>query len=271
MKTRLLFVPLLIALVASLAACGGGSAQVPANAVAMVGSTPVTIAQFNDYFAQAKAQAVAHGQPAPQAGTPQYTAMKNAVVAELVQIAEVKQQAPKEGVSVTPAEVTKYISNLVKTSYSGSMKEFTAALTQQGLTLKAAQQAVYINLLAMKINTKVTASATVTVAQEKAYYNANPSTHTTQPTLDIPASKKLANKIEQELKHGASFAKLAKQYSQDPGSAAQGGKYTATGAGVPAYQNVAFTLKTGQLSGLVDATSAANGGYGFFIIKALGP
>jgi foldase protein PrsA len=270
MNTRLLFVPLLIALVASLAACGGGT-QVPANAIAVVGKTPITIAKFNDYFAQAEATTVAQGGQKPQAGTPQYTSMKNTVVAELVQIAEVEQQAPKEGVSVTPSDVDKYISNLVKTSYGGSMKKFTDALKGQGLTMKAAQQAVYIRLLATKIHDKVVATAKVTVAQEKAYYNANPSTHTTQPTLDIAASKKLANTIEQKLKHGASFAKLAKQYSQDPGSASQGGKYTATGAEVPAYQNVAFTLRTGQLSGLVDATSAANGGYGFFIIKALGP
>ena len=47
MKTRLLFVPLLIAATAALAACGGGSAAVPADSVAVVGSTPITKAQFN--------------------------------------------------------------------------------------------------------------------------------------------------------------------------------------------------------------------------------
>lgn len=272
MKTRLLSVPLLLALVASLAACGGGSPQVPANSIAVVGGKPITRAQFNAFLAQALEQQKISTGSAPTPGSQQYVTARNQVIADLVEIAEVEQQAPKEGVSVSQADVNKFITNLVKTNYSGSQAKLLAALKTQGLTLDEAKQQVYVNLLATKLHTKITASAKVTPAQEKAYYLANQSTYTTQPTVDVAASKKLANTIEQKLQNGANFAKLAKQYSQDPGSASQGGRFTATkGQEVPAYDDSAFSLKTGQLSKLVDATSAANGGYGYFIIKALGP
>ena len=278
MKTRLLFVPLCIAFVAALAACGGGSQSVPANSVAVVGGTPITLIEFNTLVAQATKQATAGGGPAPKPGTPQYTAMKNQIIAYLVQVTELEQQAQKEGITVTDADVTKYIENLAKTRYNGSMSKLTDALKAQGLTMDAARKQVRVNLIAQKIHDKVTKSAKVTDAEVQQYYDQNKAT-----SYSVPASttrsvehilvkeKSLADKIEKELKHGASFAKLAKKYSKDPGSAAQGGKYTATkGREVKAYDDVAFSIKTGQLSAPVDSTATANGGYGWFIIKALG-
>jgi parvulin-like peptidyl-prolyl isomerase len=271
MKNRLLFVPVLLALVVSLAACGGSSQSVPANSIAVVNGKPITRAQYNTFLAQAlRHAATTSGTPKP--GDPQYTEVRNQVIADLVEISEVEQQAPKEHVAVTQSDVTKFIAKLVTTSYSGSQQKLIDALKAQGLSLDDARQQVYINLLVNKLQTKVTAGAKVTEKQEQDYYNTNPTQFMTQAALKAAASKTLANTIVRKLQNGESFAKLAKQYSQDPGSAAQGGKFTATkGAEVPAYDDAAFKLKTGQLSGVVDATSAANGGYGYFIIKALGP
>ncbi len=278
MKTRLLFVPLALALVASLAACGGGSQQVPANAVAVVDGTPITTADFKAFFTQSVAVAVAQGQSKPQPGSQQYTAMRDQVIAYLVQFAEVKQQAQKEDVSVSQSDVDKFLANLAKTNFGGSMAKLTAALKKQGLTMSTARQEVYLNLLGQKIRTKVTATAKVTAAQEMAYYHTNITQYSTPAATTrnvehiLVKKKSLAQTIEQQLKNGASFATLAKKYSKDTGSAANGGKYTATeGKEVPAYDKVAFSLKTGALSALVDATSTANGSYGWFIIKALGP
>ncbi len=271
MKNRLLFVPVLIALVVSLAACGGGSQKVPPGAVALVNGTAITAAQYQDFFAQAVAAAEAQGQQVTP-GSQEYTAVRNQTVAELVELAEVKQQMKKEGVTVTPADIDRFIAKLVKTNYHGSQAKFLAAVKKAKLTLAQAKEQVFINLLATKIHAKVTDSAKVTPAQESQYYKANAAQFMTAAKLQIAASKKLANTIEQKLRNGASFAKLAKQYSQDPGSASQGGKSTVTkGQLVPAYQKAAFSLKTGELSAPIDATSAANSGYGFFIMKPLGP
>lgn len=278
MKIRLLSLPLLLMLVASLAACGGGSQSVPANAIAVVNGTPITTAEFNTFFAQAVSVAKANHQPEPKPGTPQYTATRNQVVAFLVQTTELEQQAPKEGVTVTDADVTKFLTDLAKTNFNGSMAKLTDALKTQGYTMDAARRQVRITLLQQKIQKKVTANATVTTVEEKDYYNTNiaqyqtPAETTRSVEHILVKTKSLADKIEQRLKNGESFAQLAKKYSKDPGSAAQGGKYTATdGKEVPAYDKAAFALRTGELSAPVDATSATNGSYGWFIIKALAP
>lgn len=59
------------------------------------------------------------------------------------------------------------------------------------------------------------------------------------------------------------FAKLAKEYSQDPGSADKGGELGTFGKGVMVkpFEEVAFSLKPGQISGLVETQ------FGYHIIK----
>ena len=79
-------------------------------------------------------------------------------------------------------------------------------------------------------------------------------------------TKAKADQIHQQLENGADFAKLAKQYSQDPSSKASGGKFTAQkGATVAPFDEVAFTLKTGELSEPVKTQ------FGWHIIEAVGP
>lgn len=67
------------------------------------------------------------------------------------------------------------------------------------------------------------------------------------------AAKAKAQSILDQLHHGADFAKLAKQYSDDPGSKAQGGElgWIKPGATVPPFDKVAFAQQPGQISGLV--------------------
>jgi foldase protein PrsA len=276
MKIRLLSVPVLLALVAILAACGG-SQKVPANAVAVVNGTPITQAQFNDYFQQAVANAKAQGQnPAPS--TPQYTALRNSTVAELVQIAEAKQQMAKEGVTLTQSDVNKFIANLVKTTYGGSEQKFQAALKKAGLSLKAAQEQVYVRLLATKLHDKVTSSAKVSESDEKAYYKANLAQYTVAAATTrnvahiLVKTRAEANMIEKKLKNGASFAVLAKKYSTD-GSAQSGGKICIAKTGqsgacsqtVAPFAKAAFALKVGQISAPVHSP------FGWHVITALGP
>ena len=76
-------------------------------------------------------------------------------------------------------------------------------------------------------------------------------------------AKAKAEAVLAELKGGKDFAAVAKENSQDPGSAASGGDlgYFQQGQMVPAFDQVAFALKPGELSGVVESP------FGFHIIK----
>ena len=65
-----------------------------------------------------------------------------------------------------------------------------------------------------------------------------------------------------EINNGGDFASLAKQYSQDPGSAANGGDLGwPTTPFVPEFQEAAEALDVDEVSGLVETT------FGWHIIK----
>ncbi len=270
MKTRLLLMPLLIAAVAALAACGGGSKSVPGDAVALVGSQPITKIQLDNLMTQAAAQAKASGQTPPTIGTPQYTSLRDRAIGYLVQVSELQQEATKLGVKVTNGDINAYIQSIVKLHYGGSEKKLEQAIAKSGLTLAEAKFEVMVNLLEQKLKTKVTSAAKVTTAQELAYYNKNKAGYHQNTSRSVRhilvSTKKLAEQIETKLKNGASFAALAKKYSKDTGTAAVGGKYTAIqGQDVPAFDKAAFALKTNAISQPVRSP------YGWHVIQALGP
>lgn len=82
--------------------------------------------------------------------------------------------------------------------------------------------------------------------------------------VDKEAAKAKAEAILKELKNGADFATLAKEKSDDPGSAAKGGDLGNFGRGkmVKSFEDAAFALKkSGDLSEIVESQ------FGFHILK----
>ncbi len=79
----------------------------------------------------------------------------------------------------------------------------------------------------------------------------------------VAAAKAKADDILKQLKAGANFADLAKKYSDDPGSKAQGGElgFIQHGATVPAFDRTAFSLQPGQLSPVIRTQ------FGFHILQ----
>jgi len=69
------------------------------------------------------------------------------------------------------------------------------------------------------------------------------------------AAYELAKKLLDSLKNGANFGELAKKYSDDPGSAAQGGDlgYVKRGVFYPEFEAAAFALKPGELTNVVES------------------
>ena len=73
------------------------------------------------------------------------------------------------------------------------------------------------------------------------------------PQTEWDAAKVRIDSVYQALKGGADFSELAKQVSQDPGSARQGGllPFVQRGQLVKEFEDAAFALQVGEMSGVV--------------------
>jgi peptidyl-prolyl cis-trans isomerase D len=79
----------------------------------------------------------------------------------------------------------------------------------------------------------------------------------------VEAARARAADLLKQIRSGANFEELAKKYSEDPGSAKEGGSlgWVPRGRTVPEFEKVAFSLPKGQSSDLVKTS------YGFHIIR----
>ena len=278
MNTRLLpFLILTVALVAVLAACGGGGTQsVDSSDVASVNGTPVTKADFNSLMKVACARYKSQGQKCPPVGTPAYTQLRDQAVTFLVQEQELQQEGKKMGISISQQDIDKQVNLIKKTYYKGSDKKLNDALKKDGITLQELQQYnIAPNLLSQKLQAKVTSSVNVSQAAALKYYNSNKTSFTTPKTREVRHilvnSKSLGQKIENEVKNGGNFAQLAQKYSKDTGSAKNGGKLCVAHGGssgacqqtVAPFDKAAFSLKTNEVA-LVHSV------YGWHVIQPIG-
>jgi parvulin-like peptidyl-prolyl isomerase len=298
-RRNLLLLVLLAAFVVTVAACGGNgdeeaadttpgatsgatstdgestgevlppsTAEVPADAVAIVGETPIPKAEFDRVLKQAQAAYEAQGQTFPAAGTPEYETIKTQAIDFLIQRAELEFEAEALGITVTEEEVQAELIGLKEQFFQGDQQKYLEEIEKQGLTEENVLVDLRAQLISRAIFDEVTKGETVSDADVQAYYDANAAQYTTPESREVAhilvEEKAKAEEIYQQLQDGADFAELAKKFSTDPGSKDSGGKLTDTrGQFVPEFEEVAFTIDTGEIAPPVKSQ------FGWHVITAL--
>jgi peptidyl-prolyl cis-trans isomerase D len=162
----------------------------------------------------------------------------------------------RPSVTATDAEVSAY--------FDGNMEEFR-------IPEKRKIRYVLIDVEALRAKTAVTP------ADVERAYNENIATYTSPEQVrashilfrlegkEEAAVQAQAGEVLKQARAGADFAELARKFSEDEGSAPNGGDldYFGRGRMVPEFDAVAFTLEPGQVSDLVKTP------FGFHIIKVV--
>lgn len=199
----------------------------------------------------------------------------------------------KEGYSVSPAEVQKQFEK-VKASYD-SEKAFEAALKRRDLTEDEIKKSIKVDLVANNLlRDKVKGKILVTDAQVEHFYKKEkesfrrPKAYRTRHIFipHIPAdvvqsspqqellgkmeeysaeARKKIDAVYEKVKAGEDFSELARQYSEDVGSAEKGGDLDFIYKGVfdPAFDEAVAKLEVGEISPVVKTQ------YGYHIIKLI--
>ena len=281
--SRLMLAALVAALAVIASACGGGGGggDVPESAVAVVDGTEIARTELEELMGQAKKASELQNQEFPNVGTPEYRDYQTQYLAYLVQRTAFEHEAEKRGIEVTEKEVDKEFASFVKTRYDGDRAKFDKALKEQGFTLEGFRKTLYTSALTQKLYDAVTKDVEVLPTEIVQYYQTNQQTYSTPESRDVrhilvaekngeevdfAKSKTEADRLYAELQDGGDFAALAKENSDDQGSATNGGKLTISrGQTVPEFDKTAFDLKEGVVSQPVKTT------YGYHLIEALSP
>lgn len=264
----LLILAAALALVA--AGCGGSSGKVPSDAVAVVNGQSISKSSLDQLITQAKVTYKKQKRAFPKAGTSEYQALQAQAITFLLQRSEFAQEGGKLGIKVTDQQVEARLNQIKKQYFKNDPKLYLAQLTQQGLTDSQVRADLRAQLVSEAIFNKVAAKTKVTDKQISDYYTKNKSQYSQPKSRDVRhilvKDKALAQKLYAQLRanKGATFAALAKRYSQDPGSKNTGGKLAVSkGQTVPQFDLAAFTLPTKSISIPIKTQ------YGWHIIQPL--
>lgn len=192
----------------------------------------------------------------------------------------VSQQAKKEGIVVTDQEISNEVKSFM--DYIGKMPNYLEFLQENHIDDEFLKSHFKQNLIFEKYRNKIMSETEIEESKLKRYYDEHineykkeeiKASHILISTLNAmkePLSEEEAAKKESEakallkrLKSGEDFEKLAKEYSEDEASAANGGDlgYFAKGVMVPEFEEAAFKLKKGEISDIVKSS------FGYHIIK----
>ncbi|MFC4619084.1 peptidylprolyl isomerase [Camelliibacillus cellulosilyticus] len=162
---------------------------------------------------------------------------------------------------VTDKDIDQQIDQFKQQNQITSDDQLKMALQMQGVSMSDFRNSMKVQALLFKAQT---AGVKVSDKEMQEYFNKNKDN-----LIEVKAShilvkdKKTADEIEQKIKNGDDFAKLAKQYSTDTGTKDKGGDlgWFNKSKMVKPFADKAFSMKVGQISDPVKTD------YGYHIIK----
>ena len=267
------------------AGCGG----VPGDAVATVDGTSISKSDFDHWMTVAAKSGGQSGAaapkppsfadcvkqkrkttPAPAKGQPkvtdaqlktqckqEYNSLRDQVMQLLVSFQWIEGEAKAKGIKVSDKEVKASFDKQKKQAFPKAA-DFDKFLKDSGQTEGDILKRVRLDTLSNKIRDKVTKGKDkVTDAQIAAFYNKNKARFAQPERRDLrivlTKDKAKAEQAKKALESGQSFKSVAKKYSIDQASKAQGGKLPAVAKGQQekALDTAIFAADKGKLVGPV--------------------
>ena len=197
----------------------------------------------------------------------EYNALRDQVLEFLIRGNWIEQETTKQNVKVSNKEVQSQIDAAVKQAFQNP-KQFQQFLVRSGLTQADVFYQQRNQLLQQKLTEKVTKSSSkVTDAQIQAYYNKNKSRFATPERRDIrivlTKQQSRAQQAKRALQSGQSWKSVAKRFSIDQASKAQGGLLSgvAKGQQEKALDDAIFKAQKGKLVGPVKTQ------FGYYVLE----
>jgi peptidyl-prolyl cis-trans isomerase C len=206
------------------------------------------------------------------------SSMKKNILESLINFELLYQESKKEGIQVDEKILTERYENFKK---QASPEQFNEYLKQLKLSEAGIKDKFKTGLAVQQfVEKKFGQKALVSDQESKAFYDSNPGlfkipeqVHASHILIKVApkadaaqktAARKKIEDIQKQLKNGDDFSELAKKVSDCP-SSAKGGDlgYFRRGQMVKPFEDVAFSLKPGDVSGIVETD------FGFHIIKVL--
>jgi foldase protein PrsA len=267
-------------------ACGN---DVPSGAVAKVGDETITQDEFDKWLKTAaqgqaqggaaavpdppnfekcvaakKKQPLPKGQEKPSDATlkkqceTEFDTLKTEVMQFLIQAAWVEQEAADQDVKVSDKEIKQSFEDQKKQAFPTD-KAYQDFLKTSGMTEEDILFRVKLDQLQQKLTEKITQSATKVSEQDiSEYYEKNKQRFAQPERRDLlvvlTKTEGKAKQAKAALEDGDSFKQVAKQYSIDEASKAQGGKLAAVTKGQQekAFDDAIFSAKKGELVGPIE-------------------
>ncbi|HTY13430.1 MAG TPA: peptidylprolyl isomerase [Candidatus Omnitrophota bacterium] len=167
----------------------------------------------------------------------------------------------QKNVGVSGGELNQAIDEIAKQQKYNSVDEFKAALERTGYDWNDFKRMLKDDMTVQKMVRKIRDEVSVSPNDLREIKVRHILIRVVPGKED--EAKKLADSLMDRIRKGEDFAALAKKYSEDPGSKNSGGliDFFSTGAMVKPFEDLAFSLKVGEVGGPVKTE------YGYHIIK----